>query len=146
MVETGIPSREEGFDPHFQCLLVQRLCSVSVLRDRSRGQQSRKRSLQCLLLSFGSKSVSYPYSCCIWKHCLAMDFFRFFFPFFLSSKSCHGHLPKYSDSISSTVNFSFSGVSENNNSCKKTNGRHAAYAAHDLNLLPFLKKILQYEI
>lgn len=60
----------------------------------SRGQQSRRGSLQYLLWSFGSKSALYPYSCCSWKHCLALDFLRFFFPFFPKSKSCHVHLPK----------------------------------------------------
>lgn len=74
------------------------------------------------------------------KTLLGSGLFQGFLPFFPSSKSCHGHLPKHSDSISSTVNFLFSGVSENNNCCKKTNGRHAAYAAHNVNLLPFLKK------
>lgn len=65
------------------------------------------------------------------------------FAFFPRSKICHGHLPKHSDSINSTVNFSFSCVSENNNCCKKTNGRDAAYVAHNSNLLPF---ILNYSI
>lgn len=74
------------------------------------------------------------------KTLLGSGLFQGFLPFFPSSKSCHGHLPKHSDSISSTVNFSFSGVSENNNCCKKTNSRHAAYAAHNVNLLLFLKK------
>lgn len=51
---------------------------MSVLRDGSRSQQSRKGSLQCLLVSFGSESALHPFSCCIWKHCLAPDFFRVF--------------------------------------------------------------------